>query len=161
MFNPDTAPGSGSYFRSAIAEAARTLKVEGIAAPVRSDSEIQAVMNALGRGLLVGVIATADSFMMARRAAIILQAARNNMPVVYSAAVSVREGGLISYGPDQVDNFHRSASYLDRILRGGKPGDLPVQQPVKFQMALNVKTARALGLTVPASILTRADEVIE
>ena len=80
---------------------------------------------------------------------------------MYSAAVSVREGGLISYGPDQADNFRRSASYVDRILRGAKPEELPVQQPVKFQIALNAKTARTLGLTVPASILVRADEVIE
>jgi putative tryptophan/tyrosine transport system substrate-binding protein len=161
MFNPDTAPGSGSYFRSAIEEAARTLKVEAIATPVHSDSEIESAMNALGRGLLVGVIATADSFMVGHRAAIILRAAQNNIPVVYSAAVSVREGGLISYGPDQIDNFHRSASYLDRILRGGKPQELPVQQSVKFQIALNAKTAKALGLTVPPSILLGADEVIE
>ena len=75
--------------------------------------------------------------------------------------MSVREGGLISYGPDQADNFRRSASYVDRILRGAKPEELPVQQPVKFQIALNAKTARTLGLTVPASILVRADEVIE
>jgi putative tryptophan/tyrosine transport system substrate-binding protein len=161
MFNPDTAPGRGSYFRSAIEEAARTLKVEAIATPVRRDSEIESAMNALRGGPSGGVIATADSFMIAHRAAIILQAARNSIPVVYSAAVSVRDGGLISYGPDQVDNFHRSASYLDRILRGGKPEELPVQQPIKFQIALNAKTARALGFTVSASILTRADEVIE
>jgi putative tryptophan/tyrosine transport system substrate-binding protein len=161
MFNPDTAPGRGSYFRSAIEEAARTLKVEAIAAPVHRDSEIESAMNALRGGPSGGVIATADSFIIAHRAAIILQAARNSIPVVYSAAVSVREGGLISYGPDQVDNFHRSASYLDRILRGGKPEELPVQQPVKFQIALNAKTARALGFTMSASILTRADEVIE
>jgi putative tryptophan/tyrosine transport system substrate-binding protein len=161
MFNPDTAPGRGSYFRSAIEEAARTLKVEAIATPVRRDSEIESAMNALRGGPSGGVIATADSFMIAHRAAIILQAARNSIPVVYSAAISVRDGGLISYGPDQVDNFHRSASYLDRILRGGKPEELPVQQPIKFQIALNAKTARALGFTVSASILTRADEVIE
>jgi putative tryptophan/tyrosine transport system substrate-binding protein len=80
---------------------------------------------------------------------------------VYSAAVSVREGGLISYGPDQIDNFHRSASYLDRILRGGKPEEPPVQQPVKFQIALNAKTAATLKLSVPPSILLRAVEVIE
>ena len=83
------------------------------------------------------------------------------MPVVYPDNVIVREGGLISYGSDQVDIFRRSASYVDRILRGTKPADLPVQLPVKFQMALNAKTAKALGLAVPPSILLRADEVIE
>jgi putative tryptophan/tyrosine transport system substrate-binding protein len=96
-----------------------------------------------------------------RRAQIILQAARNNVPVVYSGPVYVREGGLISYGPDQVDIYRRSASHVDRILRGAKPADLPVELPVKFDMILSAKTAKALGLSVPQSILLRADEVIE
>jgi len=161
MFNPDTAPDGGSYFRSAIEEGARSLNVEAVLTPVRSDTEIESAMDVLGRGPVSGVIATADSFMIVRRGTIISQAARHKIPVVYSAAVSVREGGLISYGPDQADNFRRSASYVDRILRGAKPEELPVQQPVKFQIALNAKTARTLGLTVPASILVRADEVIE
>ena len=118
-------------------------------------------MTSLGREPGGGLVVTADSFMIVHRASIILLAARNNVPAVYSAAVSVRDGGLLSYGPDQVDNFHRAASYVDRILRGGKPEELPIQLPIKFQVVLNAKTAKALGLDVPPTLLARADEVIE
>ena len=90
-----------------------------------------------------------------------LAAARNNVPAVYYQSYFARDGGLLSYGVDQADAFRRAASYVDRILRGAKPGDLPVQFPTKFEMAVNLKTAKALGLTVPQSILLRADEVIE
>ena len=99
--------------------------------------------------------------MVAHRARIILAAARNNVPAVYGFSDSARDGGLLSYGPDLVDNFRRAATYVDRILRGAKPGDLPVQFPTKFEMVLNLKTAKALSLAVPPSILLRADEVIE
>ena len=95
------------------------------------------------------------------RAPIISAAARNNVPAVYTYSESARDGGLLSYGPDVVDLFRRAASYVDRILRGAKPGDLPLQFPTKFEMAVNLKTAKALGLTVPPSILLRADEQIE
>ena len=101
-----------------------------------------------------------DGFMVAHRAPIISAAARNNVPAVYVDDFA-RDGGLLSYGPDRVDNFRRTASYVDRILRGAKPGDLPVQFPTKFEMVVNLKTAKALGLTVPQSILLRADEVIQ
>ena len=99
--------------------------------------------------------------MQVHRAPTILLAARNNVPAVYNGSVYVRDGGLLSYGPDFVDITRRLASYVDRILRGAKPAELPVQLPTKFEMALNAKTAKALGLTVPPSILLRADEVIE
>jgi putative ABC transport system substrate-binding protein len=99
--------------------------------------------------------------MTAHRVPIILAAARNNVPAVYSTSYFVRKGGLLSYGVDPVDIFRRAASYVDRILRGEKPGDLPVQFPTKFEMVVNRKTAMALGLAVPPSILLRADEVIE
>ena len=92
---------------------------------------------------------------------IILGAARNNVPAVYAQSEKARDGGLLSYGPDPVDNWRRAASYVDRILRGEKPGDLPVQLPTKFEMVVNRKTAKALGLAVPPSIMLRADEVIE
>src|SRR6202040_2237040 len=108
-----------------------------------------------------GLLASADAFMLVHRAPTILLAARNNVPAVYLNSVFVRDGGLLSYGPDVGDIFRRSASYVDRILRGAKPADLPVQLPVKFEMAMNAKTAKALGLTVPPSILLRADEVID
>jgi putative ABC transport system substrate-binding protein len=102
-----------------------------------------------------------DVFTTADRAPIISAAARHNVPAVYNASYFARDGGLLSYGPDRVDLFRRAASYVDRILRGEKPGDLPVQFPTKFEMVLNLKTATALGLTVPPSILLRATEVIE
>jgi putative ABC transport system substrate-binding protein len=99
--------------------------------------------------------------MNAHRAAIIAAAARNNVPAVYNFSTFARDGGLLSYGADRVDTFRRTASYVDRILRGEKPGDLPVQLPTKFEMVVNRKTAKALGLAIPPSILVRADEVIE
>jgi putative ABC transport system substrate-binding protein len=100
-------------------------------------------------------------FMIAHRAPIILAAARNNVPAVYSVSDFARDGSLLSYGPDQIDTIRRAASYVDRILRGEKVGDLPVQFPTKFEMVVNRKTANALGLAVPPSILLRATEVIE
>src|SRR5262249_26433135 len=100
-------------------------------------------------------------FMFAHRAPVISAAARNNVPTVSTVNEFVRDGGLLSYGPDQVDTWRRAATYVDRILRGEKPGDLPVQLPTKFEMILNLKTAKALGLAVPPSIIMRADEVIE
>ena len=102
-----------------------------------------------------------DAFTFVHRAPIISAAARNNVPAVYGESFFVRDGGLLSYGPDLVDNWRRAASYVDRILRGEKPGDLPVQFPVKYETVLNLKTAKALGLAVPLSIRLRADQVIE
>jgi putative ABC transport system substrate-binding protein len=102
-----------------------------------------------------------DQFVQVHRAPIILLAARNNIPAVYQLSFFVRDGGLLSYGPDGADLFRRAPSHVDRILRGAKPADLPVQVPVKFEMAVNAKTAKALGLTVPQSILLSADEVIQ
>jgi putative ABC transport system substrate-binding protein len=101
------------------------------------------------------------AFMSAHRAAIISAAARNKVPAVYRLSEFARDGGLLSYGVDPVDTFRGAATYVDRILRGEKPGDLPVQFPTKFEVVVNLKTAKALGLTVPQSILLRADEVIE
>ena len=99
--------------------------------------------------------------MIAHRVRIILAAARNNVPAVYALSGFARHGGLLSYGVDRLDAMRRAATYVDRILRGAKPGDLPVQFPTKFEMAVNLKTAKSLGLTVPQSILLSADEVIE
>jgi putative ABC transport system substrate-binding protein len=141
--------------------AARSLKVVPIIAPVHSDGEIETAMIALGREPGGGLVVMPDIFMFAHRALIISAAARNNIPAVYSQSGFARDGGLLSYGVDQVAIFRRAATYVDRILRGEKPGDLPVQLPTKFEMAVNLKTAKALGLAVPPSILVRADEVIE
>ena len=102
-----------------------------------------------------------DGFIITHRASIILAAAQNNVPAVYPLSYYARDGGLVSYGPDAVDLYRRAASYVDRILRDAKPAELPVQFPTNFEMAINLKTAKALGLAVPQSILLRADEVIE
>jgi putative tryptophan/tyrosine transport system substrate-binding protein len=163
MFNPDTAAGGGSYFLPSFEAAARSLKVEPIIAPIHDDAEIEMVITSLGREPRGGLVAMPDGFMISisHRTRIISLAARNNLPAVYSVSVWAKDGGLLSYGPDFLDIFRRSASYVDRIFRGEKPADLPVQLPVKFEMAINVKTAKALSLTVPQSILLRADEVIE
>jgi putative ABC transport system substrate-binding protein len=160
MFNPDTSLFVARYMPSFEA-AARSLKVVPIIAPVRSDVEIDTAIIALGREPGGGLVVLTDLFMIAHRAQIILAAGRNNVSAVYGTSLYARDGGLLSYGPDPVDTFRRAASYVDRILRGAKPADLPVQLPTKFEIAVNLKTAKALGLTVPQSILLRADEVIE
>ena len=126
-----------------------------------SDLEIETAIVALGREPGGGLVVMPDPFTNVHRAPIISAAARNNVPAVYSLSLLAREGGLVSYGSDSVDNFRRAASYVDRILRGANPAELPVQFPTKFKMTVNLKTAKALGLTVPQSILLRADEVIE
>jgi putative ABC transport system substrate-binding protein len=142
--------------------AARSLKVELITAPVHSDVEIETAIIALGREPGGGlVVMPSGGFTVAHRAPIISAAARNNVPAVYYASDYARDGGLLSYGVELVDTRRRAATYVDRILRGAKPGDLPVQFPTKFEMIVNRKTATALGLKIPPSILLRADEVIE
>jgi putative tryptophan/tyrosine transport system substrate-binding protein len=161
LFNPDAAPGGGLYALPAFEAAARSLTVAPIAAPVHSDAEIELVIASLGRELGGGLVVPPDIFVESHRAHIILSAARNNIPAIYPDAVWARDGGLCSYGPDRAYLFRRSAACVDRILRGAKPAELPVQFPTKFEMVVNLKTAKALGLTVPQSILLRADEVIE
>ena len=129
--------------------------------PVRSDVELDTAITALGREPGGGLVALTSAFLLGHRAQIILAAARNNVPAVYSLSAYARDGGLLSYAPNLVDAWRRAATYVDRILRGAKPGDLPVQFPTKFEMVVNLKAAKALGLTAPQSILLRADEVIE
>jgi putative ABC transport system substrate-binding protein len=159
MFNPDLpAP---STFMSYFETAARSLKVELIPAPVHSDADIETAIIALGREPGGGLVALPGAFTFSHRASIISAAARNNVPAVYTDSELARDGGLLSYGVDVVDQYRRAATYVDRIRRGEKPGDLPVQLPTKSEMVVNLKTAKALGLTVPQSILLRADEVIE
>jgi putative ABC transport system substrate-binding protein len=159
MFNPDTAPASA--FMPSFETAARSLKVVPIIAPVHSDVEIETAIIALGREPGGGLVVMPDAFTFVHRAPIISAAVRNNVPAVYYQSAFARDGGLLSYGPDQVDLYRRAASYVDRILRGAKPAELPVQLPTKFEMVLNLKIAKALGLTVPLSIRLRAEEVIE
>jgi putative ABC transport system substrate-binding protein len=157
MFNPDTAPASAFMPGTA----ARSLKVEQIMAPVHSDVEIETAIAAHGHETGGGLVVISDVFTGAHRVPIILAAAQNNVPAVYAVSDFPRDRGLLSYGPDSVDLFRRAASYVDRILRGEKPGDLPVQFPTKFEMVVNRGTAKALGLAVPPSILLRATEVVE
>jgi putative tryptophan/tyrosine transport system substrate-binding protein len=150
-----------SAYRPLLETAARSLKVELITAPAHSDLEIDAAIIALGREPGGGLIVTPDAFTLGHRASIISAAARNNVPAVYPISQFARDGGLLSYGVDQVDIFRRAASYVDRILRGAKPEELPVQLPTKSEMTVNLKTAKALGLTVPETLLATADEVIQ
>jgi putative ABC transport system substrate-binding protein len=159
MFNPDTNPDL--HLMPSFEAAAQSLKVTPVVAPVHSDAEIETAIVSLGREPGGGLVALTDPFTIAHRASIISAAARNNVPAVYAVSDFVKDGGLLSYGVDPVDLFRRAATYVDRILRGAKPGDLPVQFPTKYEMVVNLKTARALGLTVQQSILLRADEVIE
>jgi putative ABC transport system substrate-binding protein len=159
MFNPDTPPAS--TYMPALEAAARSLKVEPIIAPVHSDAEIEAAIIALGREPGGGLVAIPDAFTNAHRAPIILAAARSNVPAVFWLSNFAREGGLLSYGPDFVDTYRQAATYVDRMLRGARPGDLPVQFPTKFEMAVNLKTAKALGLNMSREFLLLADEIIE
>jgi putative ABC transport system substrate-binding protein len=159
MFNPNN-PGASVYVPS-LEMGARLLKVMPIPAPVHGDAEIETAIVALGREPGSGLVIMPDMTTFVHRARLIFAAARNNVPAVYDESAYARDGGLLSYGVDRIDIFRRAATYVDRILRGEKPGDLPVQFPTKFEMVVNRKTANALGLEVPPSIMLRADEVIE
>ena len=128
---------------------------------VRDAREIERAVTAFARGLNGGLIVTAAPLAAVHRDAIIALAARHRLPAVYPYRFFVAGGGLISYGPDAVDQYRRAAGYVDRILKGEKPADLPVQAPTKYELAINLKTAKALGLDMPQSVLARADEVIE
>jgi len=161
LFDPDTAPGRGSYYLPSFETAARLFRLEAIAAPVHNDTEIEGIVAALGREAGGGIVAMPDGFTLVRRAPIILQAARSNVPAAYWNSIIARDGGLVSYGPDTGDIFRRAASYIDRILRGARPAELSAQLPTKFQMVVNLKTAKALSLTIPPNVLAIADEVIE
>jgi putative ABC transport system substrate-binding protein len=147
IFNPDMV--SASAHVPSLETAARSLKVEPITAPVRSDVEIKAAIIALVREPGGGLVIMPDIFTVSHRAPIILAAARNNVPAVYGQSVFAQDGGLLSYAANQADTPRRAASYVDRILRGEKPGDLPVQFPTKFEMIVNRKAATALGLAIP------------
>jgi putative ABC transport system substrate-binding protein len=161
IFNPDTAPYVTSNYLPSFEAAARSLRLEPIAAPVHSDAEIESIIMSLGREPRGAFVSMPDSFTFVHRASMILQAAQNNVPAIYQTSFFARDGGLLSYGTDEADVFRRAAPYADRILRGENPADLPIQLPTKFEMAINLKTAKALGLTVPPNLLAIADEVIE
>jgi putative tryptophan/tyrosine transport system substrate-binding protein len=137
------------------------VKVAPIVAPVHSEAEIETVITSLGREPRGGLVVLPDTFAQVHRTAIILLAARNNVPAAYYDNSFAKDGGLFSYGPDQVDIFRRAAGYVDRILKGEKPAGLPVQAPTKYELVVNLKTGKALGLDLPWILQQRADEVIE
>jgi putative ABC transport system substrate-binding protein len=161
LFNPGMAPGGGTYFLGPFDAAAASFRVEAIVAPVRDTSELESVVAAQARQPNTGLIVLSDFFMIAHRVEVTSLATRYRLPAVYPFRVFTELGGLLSYGSDLIDNFRRAASYVDRVLRGEKPGELPVQAPVKFELVINLKTAKALGLDVPLHLQQRADEVIE
>ena len=160
LFNPVTAPYA-EYFLNPLKAAALSFGVEAIAAPVRDTSELESIVAAQAREPNSGLIVTPDSFTHVHRAEITSLAARYGLPAVYPFRQFSEVGGLLSYGNDEHDNFRRAALYVDRILRGARPSELPVQAPVKFELVINLKTAKALGLDVPLQLQERADELIE
>jgi putative ABC transport system substrate-binding protein len=161
LFNPTTAPGGGSYFLQSFEAAARSINVQPIATPVEDMAGIERALTSLAAGANGGLVVNADIFATRNREAIIAAAARHRVPAVYPFAFFAVSGGLVAYGCDVTDLWRRAASYLDRILRGEKPSDLPVQAPVKFELAINLTTAKALGLQVPDKLVALADEVID
>jgi putative ABC transport system substrate-binding protein len=160
MFNPDTVPYYYIYLHSFEA-VPRSIAVEVVAAPVRDTAEIERAIVKLGREPGSGLIVPPDAFTLAHLPLLIRLAQQHRVPSVYYLRTSVAQGALMSYGPDVYDMFRRSASYVDRILKGAKPADLPIQQPTKFELAINLKTAKTLGLQIPDKLLALADEVIE
>jgi putative ABC transport system substrate-binding protein len=159
MFNPESAPYYLVFLRDFGATAASLAELS--ATPVHDEAEIEAAAAAFAREPGGGLIAAPDPFINTRRGLILALAVRHRLPAIYGFRQYVAEGALISYGPDAIDIVRRSASYVDRILRGEKPADLPVQAPTKFEVAINLTTAKALGLSIPPTLLARADEVIE
>jgi putative tryptophan/tyrosine transport system substrate-binding protein len=149
LFNPVSAAAFAEYWLTPFKAAAPSFGVEAIAAPVRDGSELESVIAAQARELNAGLIAMPDSFTDTHRSEITSLAARYRLPAVYPFRLFVEAGGLLSYGLDRSDNFRRAATYVDRILRGEKPSELPVQAPVKFDLVINLKAAKAIGLTLP------------
>ena len=160
LFNPATAPYF-EYYLNPFKAAAPSFAVEAIAAPARDVSELESAIAAQAGAPNGGLIAMPDSFLNAHRAEATSLAARYRLPAVYAFRFFTELGGLLSYGNDIPDNYRRAATYVDRILKGAKPSELPIQAPVKFELVINLKTAKALGLTVPAFLQQQADEVID
>jgi putative ABC transport system substrate-binding protein len=162
LFNPDTAPGGGRYYYRDFEATAPSANIEPIAAVARSVGEIEAIIASAGKVPNSGIIVMPDYYMLQQSKHIILFASQYRVPTIYPWRFSVaRDSGLLSYGPDLSDIVRRGAEYVDRIFRGAKPADLPVQVPVKWEMAVNARTAKSLGLSIPISIRLRADEMIE
>jgi putative ABC transport system substrate-binding protein len=159
IFDPDN-PSSVGHVRS-LETAARSFAVNSVAVAVHNPAEIERAIEAFADERNGGLLVPPNTTLTSHRDLIVALADRFRLPAVYPFRVFVTAGGLMSYGADRIDQFRRAASYVDRILRGAKPADLPVQQPSKFELVINLKTAKALGLEVPPTLLARADEVIE
>ena len=160
MYNPKTAPYA-EYYLGRLNAAAAAAGITSFIATVTSPRDIEEVLLELGRDRASGLIVMTDSFNLVNRGTIVAAAARRKVPTMYYSSEVVAEGGLISYGVDNTELFRRAAGYVDRILKGAKPAELPVEQPSKFELYVNAKTAKALKLTIPQAILLRADKVIE
>jgi putative ABC transport system substrate-binding protein len=159
VINPNN--GAYAYWRQAAEAIAPSFAIELVLSHIESAADIERAIESFARMPNGGLFMPPDNTTNSNRDLIVMLAARHRLPAVYTARSFVEAGGLMSYGIDQVDQFRQAATYVDRILRGEKPADLPVQAPVKYQTVLNLKTAKALGLTVPDLMLVRADEVIE
>ena len=156
VYNPATAPFAGLMLRT-IEDAARTLGVTVEPAPVHDAASIAALASRKNGGLLI----LPDFFTMANRAPLLAAIAEARVPAVFWSRIFVDEGGLMSYSTDSAEQLRRAASYIDRILKGAQPADLPVQNPTKFELAINLKTAKVVGVTIPPALLATANDVIE
>jgi ABC-type uncharacterized transport system substrate-binding protein len=161
MFNPNSATFAESFYLRPFLAAASSIAVEPVAARVQDTAEIERALAGLGREPGGGLIVVPDNFTTVNRKLIIALAAQYRLPAIYPYRYFCNDGGLMAYGVDLIDLFRRAASYVDRILKGAKPADLPVQSPTKFEFVINIKTANALGLTVPQILRTAVDAVIE
>jgi putative ABC transport system substrate-binding protein len=161
MYNPNSVPAGGKFFSRPFIESATKLKVRPITAEVHDPSEIENAITKLGREPGSGLILVPDNFMSVHRDLIVSLTAQFRIPAIYPYRYFAEAGGLVSYGVDAIDQFRRASEYVSRILRGAKPADLPVQAPTKFELVINLKTAKALGLVIPRILLAGADAVIE
>ena len=161
LFNPQTSPGGGSFYSRQIEAAAATFAMQPLPMPLRNATEIEPAIIEFARNPNSGLVILSDPFVVAHRELVMGLAARHRLPAIYPFHYIARAGGLVSYGVDIGNSYRRLAAYVDRILRGAKPADLPVEAPTKFELVVNLKTAKALGLSVPPALLSRADEVIE
>jgi putative ABC transport system substrate-binding protein len=161
IFNPKLAPGGGSYYTRLIEASAPPFAVTPTVAPVYGAADIERTIGEFVREPNGGLVVLPDATTLVHRKLIVALADRHHVPAIYAFRIVVSDGGLMSYGIDVVDQFRQAAGYVDRILKGAKPADLPVQLPSKFVLSINLKTAKGLGLDVPSLLQQRADELVE
>jgi putative ABC transport system substrate-binding protein len=161
MYNPNSAPDAGKFFSRPFIASATKLKVHPIIAEVHYPSQIENAVKNLGRESGSGLVVVPDNFMSVHRDLIISLTTQSRIPAIYPYRYFAEAGGLVSYGVHAIDQFRRASEYVSRILRGAKPADLPVQAPTKFELVINLRTAKALGLVIPRILLAGAEQVIE